>query len=75
MSLASRLRENITKQDEEQKYDSSFPMKDRTNIVKSSNNLPSPLTTIPSTQIDEIVEDKFMLGNVHSLLGKGITHT
>ena len=74
MSLASRLRENITKQDEEQKYDSSFPMKDRTNIVKSSNNLPSPLTTIPSTQIDEIVEDKFMLGNVHSLLGKGITY-
>ena len=65
---------DITKQDEEQKYDSSFPMKDRTNIVKSSNNLPSPLTTIPSTQIDEIVEDKFMLGNVHSLLGKGITY-
>lgn len=74
MSLASRLRENITKQDEEQKYDSSFPMKDRANIVKSSGNLPSPLTA-PHIQVDEIIEDKYMLGNVHPLLGKGITST
>lgn len=72
MSLAARLRENITKQDEEQKYDSSFPMKDRANIAKSGCNLPSPLT-VPSVQIDEIIEDKYMLGNVHPLLGKGIT--
>jgi len=74
MSLASRLRGNITKQDEEQKYDSSFPMKDRTNIAKSSGNLPSPLT-IPSVQIDKTVDDRYMLGNVHPLMGKGITST